>query len=651
MRLAPADLLPPGAQLIAATVADVWDRREPAVILVYRWPIGPTFDDAPDRGDLHLRIEPVRGAEPVLPTGVPDGPVTLLAADLQGDGRREGVILPRWDGALRFASNGLAAWPQIIGGGISFYGGALASAVNGALYFNSLRPTLYYAGPKQATFADVDGDGRWEIDVAYSLEDGATVWQVDRYRWQNVAYRYAETYTRPATEPLAPDRYRALIRALEPLPVFAPFGKGQLAVRDVQILAQQVVQADADGDGQVETLLAYLIHPRYGEVMWDRFPNGLLGLAIFGADDSLRARFPEETLEFLSNLNVTVQPVALAPNQPGLLFYRERTLQGSGAIWNDDLVLYRWDAGVWRQAWQGLIAGGGAQGAGQSGRVADAAWLEDVDGDAQAELLFHRTVRQLATGPAAPLPSRWTQNYTLALPGAVALRFDGTTYTPAYLVTARGQTRIRPRQPLFYAPRLSQPVVLDGDPSDWEQIEYHRQLTFAVGGSSPSLLRVAWDDLNLYLAAPVTADRAVLIALDTDLAGDFSSAALDADDWLLELVFPVVPRCAGPVTAHVLHPPQAAIDVRAAIRPAPQHTDCELELAIPLATLGLDGRSLVRTPGWVAGSPDPQAGRDYRPTAGRVMGLAAGDETRPLTAPFRRDDPTTWTTLVFMADR
>ena len=128
-------------------------------------------------------------------------------------------------------------------------------------------------------------------------------------------------------------------------------------------------------------------------------------------------------------------------------------------------------------------------------------------------------------------------------------------------------------------------------------------------------------------------------------------ATLSADDWLIELAFTALPRCAGHVVARVLHPAPAATTLAAAIRPASQRTDCELELALPLADLGLAGRDLVPTPGWVAGSPSPQAQRDYRPAAGRAIGLAAGDEARPLAAPFRRDDPTTWTTLVFMADR
>jgi hypothetical protein len=637
--------------LIAATVANVWGQGEAAAVLAYRWPIGPDLTEARARGDLHVTVVPLRGATLAPPPDLPAEPLELLVADLQGDGFQEVILRPRWDGALRFTRDGLAAWPQVIGGSISFHGGALASAVDGVLYFRSLRPTLYYAGPKQAAFADVDGDGRWEVDVAYSQEDGAMVWQVDRYHWQNAAYRYAETYTRPAADPLSPDRYRALLRALEPRPIFPPFGKGQLTVRSVQIQAQQVVEADVDGDGQVETLLAYLIHPFYGEDMWDRFPNGRLGLAIFGADDALRVRFPEESLEFLDSLKVAVQPVTLAPDQPGLLFYRERTLQGSGAFWNDDLVLYRWEAGIWQQAWQGLIAAGGGQGAWHSGRVSHAAWLADIDGNAQAELLLQGTARQTALEPYAPTPPPWARNYTLALP-AVALRFDGATYAPAYLVTAGAPLRIRPREPLFFAPRLSRPLVLDGDPRDWEQIEYRDQLAFSAGGSAdPTLLRVAWDDLNLYLAAPVAADRAVLIALDTDLAGDFGDTTLNADDWLIELAFPATPRCAGPVVARVLHSAHTLRAVAAAIRPAPLRTDCELELALPLAALRLAGRDLVPAPGWVAGSPNPQAQRDYRPAGGRAIGLAVGDEARPLAAPFRRDDPTTWTTLVFMADR
>jgi len=156
-RLTAADLLPRGAQLLADAVADVGPDGVPAAVLVYQWPVGPAlyYQDF-EETDLHMKVWPLHGTA-YMPQGVvPSRPIRLLVADLNGDGWRDVVVLPRWEGPLRFAHSGLAAWPRILSAAeIRFQGGYLASPINDRLYFRALRPTLYYAGPKQATFADV----------------------------------------------------------------------------------------------------------------------------------------------------------------------------------------------------------------------------------------------------------------------------------------------------------------------------------------------------------------------------------------------------------------------------------------------------------------------------------------------------------------
>jgi hypothetical protein len=113
---------------------------------------------------------------------------------------------------------------------------------------------IHYADPKEAVAADVDGDGLYEVDIAYSLEDGAGTWRVDRYRWDGQVYDYTETYSRTAAEAVPLERYRAMAAAVEALYDLRDLSGDGEPPSEVQVLAQEV---DADGDGRPETLLAY----------------------------------------------------------------------------------------------------------------------------------------------------------------------------------------------------------------------------------------------------------------------------------------------------------------------------------------------------------------------------------------------------------
>jgi hypothetical protein len=142
-----------------------------------------------------------------------------------------------------------------------------------------------------------------------------------------------------------------------------------------------------------------------------------------------------------------------------------------------------------------------------------------------------------------------------------------------------------------------------------------------------------------------------LIVLDTNLAGDLDDATLNADDVVLEVAVPALTGCQCPLKVRFLHPSQDAGSVRVAAAPTHDGSAWTLELSIPLEALGLTGRNLVPEPGWVAGGLNPTGYREYHPRAGWVMGLAVAVDSYASNPTARLNDPTTWDTLVLMADR
>ncbi len=331
-----------------------------------------------------------------------------------------------------------------------------------------------------------------------------------------------------------------------------------------------------------------------------------------------------------------------SPRLDGLL------AQGVGVYLDGQTILYRWDGRAFVPIWQRTTAGGGRQGAGFGSRMGEAVWLEDVDGNGQAEILLKHIEGMQDTV--------WTYravNYLLQLPGALAFRWDGEAYVPGYFVDEGRVIPVRPRLPLIFAPRLSYPLIADGDLSDWAQIEYWHSLELKrEHGLSRPGATVAWDEQFLYLTAEVVPGQILTIALDTDLSGDFGNVALNADDVLLEAALPASLDCQNPVIIRLRYPQQETLRAQAAARPLPYAAPfCTLELAIPLDTLGLDERTLVPEIGWVIGGLEPDDLREYHPRAGQIIGFAIAVNGRGSTPGFRPDDPTTWSTLIFIADR
>lgn len=665
VHLTAADLLPPGAVLMADAVADVGPNGAPAAVLVYHQVVAHTLHPDSSESDvfldgagLHLWVRPLNGATYVPQGTAAESPVTLAALDLNGDGLREALTVPRWQGGRLFVRGGLASWPAILAAGkIDFEGGYLEDQyMNAGVYAQIYGyvyqpdPTLYYAGPKAATVADVDGDGLYEVDIAYSLEDGADIWRVERYRWDGQVYDYTETYSRTAAEAVPPERYRAMAAAVEALYDPRDLTEDGEPPPGVQVLAQAVYEVDADGDGQPETLLAYHIRPVY-EDRWEHYLHGYTGLALFDAAGRLVwSGEIEELPEGIAFVDVALFPVDLAANEPGLLYQRLHLYSGSGQYRDSRATLYRWDGLALVSIWDGPMMAGGQSGTSDGYHDSSAVRLADLDGDGWNELLLEWTRHSYVM----------MEIYTLFSPGELAWRWDGESYVPYALRQGDELLPVRPRLPVFYAPRVSRPLVVDGGGSDLSEVEYWDNTNWYgwLGGPwhfypqryfYPSF---AWDEQLLYLKVAVLPTQTVVLALDGDLTGDWGTAALDGDDVVLEIsAISETAGCEGPWAIRVLHPEGRSLDAQAAAQRWPRRSRCTLEFGIPLAELGLDGAALVPQPGWCVGGLGAYGPREYHPTAGRTLGLAIGLDPFLPAAAFSPTDPTTWTTLVLMADR
>ncbi|NPA31416.1 MAG: hypothetical protein GXO37_05385 [Chloroflexi bacterium] len=228
---------------------------------------------------------------------------------------------------------------------------------------------------------------------------------------------------------------------------------------------------------------------------------------------------------------------------------------------------------------------------------------------------------------------------------------------PTAQPTLTSRPSLRPG-PQLVAPALAQPVLIDGDLSDWPAAwpEYEiNQVTyghaFYEGPQDLSgRLWVAWDPDYLYLAWDVTDDvfvqtqhgawlyrgDSVEILVDTNLAYDFYNRYLDFDDYQIGFS-PGQPPGQG-TEAWLWYPQSLAGPVLGA-RVAAQPTDqgYTVEVALPWHRL-----NLVPMPGLDVGFAASISDNDL---PGRAV-----QQTLASTSPFRHlTDPTTWGELLLVA--
>ncbi|MFQ6058442.1 MAG: sugar-binding protein [Anaerolineae bacterium] len=689
--LSAEDFLPRGAQLLVEQVVDFDHDGSQELVLLYRFPIGVPLFARDTAGDVHLLVRSLANSTYVPhPEPLINDAVDVVVADINGDGQDELILEPLTGGPHLFAHSGHGAWLELyrwdgekLDEKIPFIGGRWdpERRLEGVWhYFSGLEPTLYYAGLKEATLSDDDGDGVKEVDISYTLEDGEETWHVDRYRWNGEVYAYAETFEQPAADPIPPEQFEEMIGALFPpgtLPTFFPAGKAQLPVQSIHIEVQRAEALNLDEDPELEMLWVYLVRPRYEDPEFDRYLDGQLGLAVFDDDGKALIWKPPPISGFerdsaRARLATHADLVEVARGQAGLLFHHWSVFSGSGAGRKGITTLYHWTGVGFVETWRQHTAGGAQMGACCGEAYTTGVWLEDVDGDDWKEILTQHQEAQRTNWPPFPY------NYYLTFPGALAYRWDGQSYSLAYLVDGPNVQRLRVQEPVFYSPRLSQQLTIDGNLWDFRQIEYLPSIEQRIG-KTWSKIFTAWDDTYFYVGAEISNDHIVQtqreaklhvgdhveLWLDTDLQGDFDEPGLNEDDFQIGLSpgnFADIPP-----EAYIWYPEDKEGLVReiqiAARRKESYSPGYTLEAAIPLTLLGLDGDPLVPARGWVIEGSIPQGVHEYYPQGGRAIGFAAVLSTTDTPGAAQQEDmtasspqfqgghPATFNTLIFMADR
>ena len=684
------DFLPRGAELLAEQVVDFDHDGAQEAVLLYRFPVGtPLFIAQGEGGNLHLIVRPMGTSQYLFRPGqLVNDEVVITVEDINQDGNDELLTRPSTAGGRLFTGAGLAAWPRVyrwednrLNPHLELAGGHLASW--GKVYYNWLKPVLYYAGPKTAAVLDVDGDGIKEIEISYTTEDGEEQWHVDRYRWDGGGYVYSETFTRPSAGPLSATEFEALKDKLL-LPGTAatlePRGKGQIEPKDIRLDILNLAKVDINDDSEPEVLMAYLWRVQYGDPDFDRLLDGPVGLVALSPDYRIVVwRSPTwpsfEGGEQVEELRTYLDVVNVAPGQKGLLFHQWSVLSGSGASRQGITSLYHWVGSEFIEVWRQRTNEGGQMGVCCGEWDARDVWLEDADGDGWHEIMVSRVEAKRALDwPAFPY------DYILHFPGALAYKWDGSTYSLTYWDDGSTRQKVRPGEDIFYSPRLSQPLTVDGDLWDFRQIEYSPSIERRLYPTWSQVF-TAWDNEYFYVGADIRDYRIVQnqrgarlfqgdhieVWFDTDLQGDFDVPGLNEDDFLIGLSpgnFEGLPP-----EAYIRLPNQyegTAHSIRLAARRsqvsyAPGYT---LEAAIPLSLLGLDGGPLVPVAGWVEGNQERQySAHVYFPQGGLAVGFAVvltnidtsgatEQEMVIASSPsFQRGEPCTFNTLIFMADR
>lgn len=450
-------------------------------------------------------------------------------------------------------------------------------------------------------------------------------------------------------QPLDSSRLQTLVNKLPPAQDFAPLGKSQLPVQSVQIEPQQAFAYDLDNSGNLESLLVYLVHPVYGDPSWDNFPNGRIGLAMFDTQDNLAWSTTSDLPPFLERLSVHARPAQQSLTDPGLLLEENVTLQGSDSNQTGQAILYRWDGNTLSPVWQWATQASSQKGADFQQGYQDQVQLADGNGDSHQEVLVSRQITSRdMTQPEAPI------NANLTLPGTLTFQWTGQTYTPGAYDSGKQLVPIHPWALIGFAPRVTQAITVDGNTLDWQQLEYFRGPPLEISGGQPALTlgaHVAWDTQNLYVTGQGAPGQTITLAFDSDLMGDFNNTRLDGDNVVLKAAIPSDATCTGVMGVTELNLGAAVRGLQAAAQLSTTPGTCSYEVGIPLSVISLAPRTLVPNPGWVQGSSVPTEQRAYHPNAGQVIGFAVAVDGHGSTPTFQEANPTTWATLVFMADR
>lgn len=421
------------------------------------------------------------------------------------------------------------------------------------------------------------------------------------------------------------------------------------------------LELDWDKDGQTETALLYSLDssPFITRISVAMVRDGQI--AALGTD-----WFKGEYVE-----HFLLRAIPISADKTALFTQLLTTTSGSGVYPQIYRNMYLWQDGQLRNIWKWEYSGGGRAGWANSWGNFETVRFLHLSGQNELDLLLSRTSGEWAVfdNPANYL------FYNVRLPGELLFSWNERTqtYQLTHFYDGGRLKRIHPADFIVHVPRLTQPLTLDGRFYDWHQIEYMDALNGYGRGNwrrSPGVYEVsaAYDESYLYLGFRAATKTRIWIGLDTALAEDFENETLSEDDFLFELALSEDEPSACRLAQSLLvwsH----RVEIEAAAHPWEYSDDfCDIELAIPLNWLPLK-LPLVPQPGYALRPQlHPEYDRPYKdnvfteyyPRPGALMGFALFGENETVEQqewlrfdllPFQPQNPATWGTLLFIADR
>ncbi|GAB4444484.1 MAG: hypothetical protein OHK0041_00800 [Anaerolineales bacterium] len=426
------------------------------------------------------------------------------------------------------------------------------------------------------------------------------------------------------------------------------------------------LELDWDKDGQTETALLYSL----GRSPFIRFSAAIV------RGEEVIALAPELlTGEYVEHFFLRAIP--LSTDKIALFVQLLTTTSGSGAYLHMNQRMYLLRDDRLQTIWRWEYAGGGRAGWANAWGNSERIRFLHLSGQPELDLLLSRASSEWADF------SGWERNgnpgnylfHSVALPGELLFSWNETTqtYQLTHFYDGAHLRQIRPADFLVHAARVNHPLQMDGSLYDWYQVEYIGALDgYGLGtwGRSPGVYKIqaAFDDSYLYFTAVTDQKNRLWLGFDTDLTGDFKNQTLDTDDLLFEIALSQEePPACRLSEASLVWPRRAKIE--AAIRPWENwDTFCNIELRIPLEWLGLKTPLVPQSGYALRPLLHPKydelyannAFTEYHPSAGMLIGFAVIGENEaamgrnPLNVhflPLEPRNPTSWGTLLFIADR
>ncbi len=422
---------------------------------------------------------------------------------------------------------------------------------------------------------------------------------------------------------------------------------------------------DLDRDGKRETAFAYHLGQN---------PPFAFGIAVMRGEQILDSTPLDWKWGYVQEMRLIGVPISSRQN--AILSHLTTVTGGSGIYPYIYRRLLTLEEDKLRIAWDWQYFGGARAGASYFQFANEKVEFKRLTNQPYVDILLSREAEGFDL-PDNPANSRY---YNVQFPGRLVFSWDEEKYNLSHYYDGKFLTPIRASDFVLHAPRIDTSFCDKNRTSGCiiRQIEYRDALDgYGVGISRRSLevtpYGLAWDEKSLYInlsVFPPTPNKkhsTVWIGLDTDLQGDFDSHALNEDDRLLKIEIEDAAHCDKDLSVQMVYPGVLSLP----FENYTQLESCNLELAIPLDTLGLaipetaQPAKILRFKNNMFYLGDSNLFlHQYFPQPTKVIGFAMFSENTEeeiATAlerqswlhllPFDPQDPTTWGTLIFISDR